>query len=43
MCRQARRQEKPFESNVDKLRQDDPEIVDYRDTMLIARPIVSPV
>lgn len=36
MCRQGREQEKPFESNVEKLRQDDPEIVDYRVTMLIA-------
>ena len=36
MCRQGRKQERPFESNVEKLRQDGSEIVDYRVTMLIA-------
>jgi len=36
MCKQGRKQEKPLESNVEKLHQDDPGIVDYKITMLIA-------
>ena len=36
MCRQAGRQEQPFESNAENFGQDCSEIVDYRVTMLIA-------
>ena len=36
MCRQVKKQAKPFESNLEKLGQDNPEIVDYKVSMLIA-------